>query len=528
MRNEKQEITDKVRPTPTLTIEWWRRFGVLCLQLCLFWAATAELSLAQEGHPFTNSVTFTSLASFSGADGSLPASAVVQGTDGNLYGTTSGSFLYRNGGVFRITTNGTLTSLYNFCSQTNCADGTQPFAGLALGADGNFYGTTASGGAYGYGTVFKISSNGALTTLYSFCAQSGCPDGANPGAALVQGTDRNFYGTTGGGGPFGEGTVFKISLSGVLTTLYSFCAQTNCVDGASPNGLTLGSDGNLYGTTAGGGTNNNSQCVLYPNGCGTVFEITPSGALSTLYSFCSQTNCLDGQFPIAAVVQAPGGNFYGTAYYGGSDSDLCPLGPGYCGTVFEITRAGAFTTLYSFCSQTNNCDGGYAPNALIRGTDGKLYATAEGGTFGYGTLFSLTPKGTLTTLHNFDFYDGWSAGGGLFQATNGTFYGTTSFGGTNSACQLGSGCGTVFSLAAGLRPFVETVPTSGTVGEAVTILGNDLTDATHVRFNHTEAAFQIISATEIEATVPAGATTGFVSVNRHGPRLQSNVQFRVP
>jgi uncharacterized repeat protein (TIGR03803 family) len=194
-------------------------------------------------------------------------------------------------------------------------------------SDGNFYGTTVEGGADGAGTVFRITPSGTLTTLYSFCSQVNCTDGYWPYAGLVQAADGNLYGTTGNGGAFGNyGTVFKITPSGTLTTLYSFCAQNGCADGEEPAArLVQAADGNFYGTTASGGTSQN--CDSYR--CGTVFKITPSGTLTTLHSF----NYADGAYPYAGLVQASGLvqaavlNFYGTTFKGGGD--------GY-GTVFRL------------------------------------------------------------------------------------------------------------------------------------------------------------------------------------------------
>jgi uncharacterized repeat protein (TIGR03803 family) len=191
--------------------------------------------------------TFTLLASFVGAN-DAPYDSLVQGYDGNFYGTTSGgSPSGSSGAVFKITPSGQITTLYPFCSQTNCIDGAAPTGGLVLGADGNFYGTTSSGGAFGGGEVFKITARGVLTVLHSFKGA----DGDTPYAALVQGIDGNFYGTTNTGGTNQYGTVFKITPSGTVTTLYNFCSQTNCADGAQPlySGILFGINGDLYGTT---------------------------------------------------------------------------------------------------------------------------------------------------------------------------------------------------------------------------------------------------------------------------------------
>lgn len=209
----------------------------------------------------------------------------------------------------------TLTTLHTFTG----ADGSDPLATLIQASDGNLYGTTDTGGANFYGTVFKISLSGTLTTLYNFCSQSGCADGGYPHAGLIQATDGNFYGEAGAGGTRGDGTVFKITPSGTLTTLHSFSGP----DGALPDGgLLQASDGNFYGTTAAGGTNT----CLFGYSCGTVFKITPSGTLTTLHTFDGS----DGSSPWAGLVRASDGNFYGTTYVGGANND---------GTVFRLELA---------------------------------------------------------------------------------------------------------------------------------------------------------------------------------------------
>src|ERR1019366_9366686 len=224
----------------------------------------------------------------------------------------------------------TFTTLHSF----DGTDGYLPAAGLVQATNGDFYSTTTSGGTNGIGTVFKITPSGTLTTLYSFCNVD-CTDGYFPAAGLVQATNGDFYGITTYGGAndnceyggvtVGCGTVFKITPSGTLTTLYSFCAQSGCTDGESPaNGLVHATNGNFYGTTAGGGTS------PFLPGAGTVFKITPGGTLTTLYNFCSQSGgvCTDGIDPLAALVQATNGDFYGTTYYDGAAGD---------GTVFRLS-----------------------------------------------------------------------------------------------------------------------------------------------------------------------------------------------
>lgn len=475
----------------------------------LFCVVTSIASFAQ---------TFTSLASFDETDGKAPyLGTLVQGTDGNLYGTTEYGGAHNSGTVFRVSTSGTLTSVYSFCSQSKCADGGGPFGGLVLGKDGNLYGVTTQSGAHSYGTVFKITSAGALTTLYSFCSQSNCADGAGSYAALLQGTDGNFYGTTGGFGSNNLGTVFKITPSGKLTTLHTFVGS----DGSTPAGvLVQASDGSIYGTTPYGGAT--VACGGFFLGCGTVFKITTTGTLTVLHSFSGGVN---GFRPQAGLALGADGNLYGTTLEGGS-SKSCSFG---CGTVFKITTSGKLTTLHSF----DSADGSYVTAPLVLGTDNNFYGTASAGgttstacSLGCGTAFKITTAGTLTTLHDFDSTDGYSPSAGLSQSTNGTFYGTTPSGGTSHACE-GGACGTVFSLAEGLGAFAESIPASGKAGASVIVLGNDLTGATAVKFNGTAATFKVVSDTEITTTVPSGATTGKITVTTPTQTLSTSVSFRV-
>jgi len=383
---------------------------------------------------------------------------------------------------------------------------------LVQATNGNFYGTTYSGGAFGYGTVFEMTPSGKVTALYSFCSQSNCADGEYPIAGLIQAGDGNFYGTTQQGGacwiPTGCGTVFRISPTGTLTTLYRFCSQSGgeCTDGQWPSGgLIQARNKNLYGTTSSGGS----------HGSGTVFAISPSGAVTTLYSFCALSGCADGKIPETGLVQDSSGSFYGTTYAGGVYDD---------GTVFRITPTGVVTTLYSFCVQSG-CSDGALPSGLIQATDDNFYGTTyAGGTVRYGTVFQITPSGTLTTVYNFCMYSGCKDGAnprlGLTQATNGTLYGTTPIGGFFHE-------GEVFSVSMGLGPFVAAQPASGSVGAAVKILGTDLTGATSVLFNGTAAVFRVVSSSLITTTVPASATTGFVTVTTPAGTLTSNQQFSV-
>jgi uncharacterized repeat protein (TIGR03803 family) len=292
------------------------------------------------------------------------------------------------GVVFKLTPSGKLTTLYNFCPDQDCPDGAYPEAALVQATNGDLYGTTETAGGNLDGTVFKITPSGTLTELYSF----DYGDGAGPVAALVQDTNGDLYGTTAGGGQGqdGNGTVFKITPSGTLTTFYNFCWNYGCLDGSNPKAaLVQATNGDLYGTTTYGGAN---SCLLNGRnyGCGTVFKITPSGTLTTLYSFCSQSNCTDGKYPLyAGLVQATDGNLYGTTSVGGANTTECEGGG--CGTIFKITPTGTLTTVYSFCSLTACADGDEPDAALVQDTNGDLYGTTEnGGASGFGTVFSLS------------------------------------------------------------------------------------------------------------------------------------------
>jgi uncharacterized repeat protein (TIGR03803 family) len=432
--------------------------------------------------------TITTLVNFNGANGASPLFApLVQGIDGNLYGTAQLGGAHRKGTVFKLTPTGTLTTLYSFCAQSKCADGAIPYAGLVLGTDGNFYGTTESGGARGDGSIFKITPRGALTTLHSFNIN----DGANPYAALIQATDGNFYGTAESGGTNLLGTVFRITSQGALSTLHSF----DSTDGSSPeSALIRAADGNFYGTTYNGGS---------ADSYGTVFTMTPGGTLTTLHVF----NETEGKGIVAGLVQAGDGNFYGTGGQGGAN--------GY-GAVFMVTPTGALTTLHSF-----NATDGATPSALVLATDGNFYGTTiSGGANIDGTVFEITPQGVFTSLHSFSGNDGADSFAALLQATDGKFYGTTSAGGSKNL-------GTIFRLDVGLKPFVKTVPTAGVAGARVRILGTSLAGATSVSFNGAAAVFTVVSSSEIITTVPAGATTGAVQVATPAGTLSSNVVFQV-
>ncbi len=453
---------------------------------------------------FAQAQTVTTLVKFNGSNGWQPFGPVVQATDGNFYGTTAfGGNGYGN--VYQVTPSGKVTSIYSFCSETNCADGQTPETPPILGSDGNLYGVTLAGGSSGNGVFYRMTLAGRITVLHSFCSSSGCTDGANP-SGVMQASDGNFYGSA-SGGTQGVGMIFKISPSGNLTTTYTFCSQANCADGAYVGFPPIqGIDGNFYGVTDGGGTESG----------GVLYELTASGTYKVLYNFCLTGSCPGGSIP-NTIVQDSKGNFFGTTLSGGSF---------IAGTAFEFTSAGTYKVLHNF-----SASGVGQAQALTLASDGNLYGMTGGGSpldggDGVGSIFEITPAGRFTSLYTFcncgNPTNGYNPEGALFQGTDGNFYETTIFGGTS-----GQNYGTVFKLSKGLSPLVETVPVAGKVGKKIIILGNGLKGSTSVTFSGKAAAFTVVSDTEITATVPSGATTGTVSVVTQTGTLKSNPQFVV-
>ena len=500
---------------------------MVCM-IAIFFAATALAGQAQ---------TFTTLHSFNVSDGYSPYyGTLAQGTDGNLYGTTTFGGVNGDAGadgtVFRITPQGNLTTLYNFCAQTNngvCVDGQSPEAGVIQAANGKFYGTTSYGGNLsgvggciwaGCGTVFEITPGGNLTTVYDFCSQTNCADGATPLAAgLVQASNGGIYGATplyaDTNGAVNGGTIFSVTPAGAQSTLFNFCYKAPCPVGITPNTMVQAPNGALYGTTQGGGA--------YKTG--TFFVIAPNGKFATLHSF----NGTSEGGGVNAPILASDGNFYGTTSGGGANGR---------GTVYRTTPAGVVTTLYSFCPQSGCWDGQFPTAPLVQGSDGNFYGVASGGDSAYcnigadgcGVIFEITPAGQFTKLYDIcsqkDCTDGADPHAGLTQVTDGSFYGTTTYGGSfNATCP--NGCGVVFRLSTGLGTFVKSNPSFSKVGSRINILGNGLKGATSVTFNGTSATFQVISGTYIKAEVPSGATTGTIQVTTPGGTLNSNVAFQV-
>ncbi len=375
--------------------------------------------------------TLTSLASFGGTStsGTHPVAPLVQDENGKFYGTTMSGGAHGDGTIFEITTEGVVTTVYSFGSKAN--DGSGPASGLIIGSNGNLYGTTRGGGANNQGTIFQLTPSGILTTLHAFTGK----DGALP-TNLIQASDGDFYGATSLGGAHDLGAVFRMTPAGLLTTLFSF----NGIDGSLPTApLVQGPDGNFYGATDGGGPGFTGQ---YYTGAGTLFRITPSGSLTTLYTF----NGTDGAAPDQGLVVGKDGDFYGTASSGGNG--YTPItgglyGTGY-GVVFKLTKDGALTSLHRF----SGTDGDNPVSSLLPGDDGNFYGTTYlGGTDGDGTVYEITPTGVFTSLYSFSRSNGYLPSAPLVQSSDGDFYGTTASGGTANKNILEAGTVFKFSVA---------------------------------------------------------------------------------
>jgi uncharacterized repeat protein (TIGR03803 family) len=434
----------------------------------------------------------------------------AQGTDGELYSTIQTNGTYNAGTVYKISTEGVYTAVYNFCAEGgDClVTGGYPRGGVTLGTDGNLYGTTADGGTEDVGTVFEVTDAGTLTTLWDFTAgltSQHLNDEGYPIYPPVEATNGDFYGVDDGvyGGTYG--VFYKMTPKGKLTA-YPF----DYTDGYEPNLPTQGADGNFYGTTQfGGGTCN----------CGVVYKATTGGKITPLHVFTGYVSATDydGNRPIGVLVQDNDGYLWGTTYQGGEYNE---------GTIFKIATTGKdYELVYSFQFAEPQLLGQLPVAGLTLGTDGNLYGvTAYGGTNNYGATFQVTPAGDVTFLYSFCSVAGCADGivpeTPLIQHTNGKFYGTAS---GNSLC-----CGTFFSFDMGLPPFTRMLSTEGKVGATVDFLGQGFTSTTSVSFNGTLAtSFKIISDTLLSVKIPVGALTGLVKIITSSGTLLSNQNFKV-
>ena len=423
---------------------YWRQVrGALALA-GLVWVAAAVCA------PTAQAQTYTPLHRFQGStkDGENPEAALAMDTLGNFYGTVVNGPLCSPtpcinslGMVFELTPSGTETILHRFTgAPSGCGtaghlacDGANPYGGLFRNPANTFYGTTSAGGVSDMGAVFVLATAGEKL-LHSFTGPPG--DGAFPYAGVVEDSTGNLYGTTSAGGASNSGAVFKIAASGTETLLYSF---TGGADGGFPYGsLVRSSSGNLYGTASTGGITTGN---CFPGGCGVVFMVTPAGVEHVLYRF---TGSPDGASPYSALVPDTEGNFYGTTYNGGTGA--CSSG---CGVVFELSKAGVETVLYSF--QVYPTDGAFPYAGLARDSTGNLYGTTTyGGTSDNGAVFELETAGTEIVLYSFaGTTDGAIPRANVVLDSAGNLYGTTYYGGLGGvACggEPADTCGVVFKL----------------------------------------------------------------------------------
>jgi uncharacterized repeat protein (TIGR03803 family) len=461
----------------------------------------AAAAVAQVAPPATMAQqTYTVVYSFThGADGAGPVASLIQATDGKFYGTTSGGGSQLAGTVFTITPAGTHTVLHSF---GNPGDAKDPKAALVQATDGNFYGTTQDGPDSGFGAVFKMTPAGGVTILHAF---TGGVDGGHPLAPLIQASDGNFYGTTLDGG-LGYGTVFMMTPSGVVIVLHAFTGGT---DGGYPYAaLIQATDGNFYGTTRTGGAPGGTPC----SACGTVFRMTLFGTLTVLHTFTGT----DGALPLTALIQATDGNFYGTTYQSGSFNG---------GTVFKMTPAGTVTVLHQFAGVGGGTDGANPWAALIQATDGNFYGTTVHGgggncSGGCGTVFQMTPAGTVTVLHAFtDGTDGGYPNASLLQATDGNLYGTTVSGGI---VNLDAGVVFALTMSAGApvitaQPASQTIASGHTARLSVVASGSGLSYQWYVGTTGTTTS-PIAGATASTYTTPA-----LTSTTRYWVRVSNSV-----
>jgi len=456
---------------------------------------------------------------FEFADGIAPTSAVLQVPDGNFYGTVPSGGYPAWGTVYRLDSLGEFTILHNFQHW----DGAYPSGSLILGEDNDFYGLAAQGGTAGFGTLFRMTSAGSVTTLHNF---AGGADGDSPTAALTRASDGYLYGTT-------WNTIFKSDSTGNVTTLHVFDGS----DGSGPFfGLLQALDGNFYGLSFGGGT----------MGWGTFFRLSPSGEFASVFSFHGN----DGAQPFAGLIQAVDGNLYGTTLEGG---DGC-ASPGSCGTIFRTTYSGLVTVVHGF----NSLDGRWPLAALVQASDGRIYGTAsEGGPFGgMGVVFRLSnaqiavnevspgagygEAGAALTVLGAGFAPGARVTIGSLDATDVTVLDPTFLylrmpvlppGTYDVTVTAPEGASATHSAAyvvntAGLT-ITNFIPTAGPIGVGVNISGAGFTGVSSVKFNGKAASFRVLSPTQLRANVSTGTTSGKITVTTTAGTATSATDFIV-
>jgi len=428
------------------------------------------------GAATTDAQTYTDLHDFTPTEMSTnyPSPDIMaQGRDGNLY--FGGA--YGCGSIFKMTPSGTVTVVYDFNADGG-ANGCDPGGGLTLGTDGNFYGVTYSGGSHSYGTIYKVTPAGVLTVLHHF---DGTQNQYYSWAPPVQGKNGTFYGIT------GYGAAYSITSSAKYKLL------NPDIGGTVQDPLTFASDGNLYGVISG-----------FPFSYGYLFRLSPNGAVKILYSF----DFTHGSFPRGALVQGTDGLLYGASANGGAY--------GY-GTIFKMTLTGSFTVLHDI---TGTVDSGECAGP-VAASDGKIYSALYGGGAQYlGTLYQITKTGAYSTLYSFDNTHGANPYATPMQHTNGIIYGVAAVGGASNR-------GVAYSLNNSLPRFVALMTITGAAGQTLQILGTGLTGTTSVKFGSGSASFNVVSDSYMTATVPANGTSDYVTVVTPSGTLTSNKQYKI-
>lgn len=535
-------------------------------------ALACALLIAMMSAPL-RSQTYQDLYDFdcnTGACNPFDSGQLTQGADGNLYGTTTDDNTNNFGTIFMVTPSGTHMQLFQF----NGSNGARPVAGLTLASDGNFYGTTSAGGK-GYGTVFRFTPPSTLTVLHVF----NFTDGSNPESAPVQAKDGNLYGATypgttyritlpagtfkqlphntpgftidplllasdgnlygttfnGGPGGSGPGTVFQMTTAGAIKVIHNF-TDTGSDGGFPDSPLTQGADGNLYGTTAEGGTNNSGE----------IFKLTLAGSFTMLHSFDVYTGSFgvnnDGGGPVAGLLFASDGNLYGANSLGGAFGN---------GTLFRATTGGAFTKLYDFGT---GLESGPQPLAtLMEHTNGIYYGAADGSAnSGSGNIYSLIPQGSIQILKVAG--PVWVKPGDPVEilGNNLNEISTIAFAGVQAQFQPGSDTyfvaqvpflavdglitATYLSgeqiesqMAMRILPVITNLdPLSGPVATNVTISGGGFVGAKKVTFGGVKTtSFTVLTPSKIQAKVPTGAKTGKVVVITPNGTATSKKKFTV-
>jgi uncharacterized repeat protein (TIGR03803 family) len=467
---------------------WWACSFLIVLSLII--AASAQSSKANL------SVLFSFPCDQSGTcpDGYFPLS-LIEGIDGNFYGVAAGggNGMNAQGTVFKITPGGQISVIYSFAEKP---DGSLPFGAspetVIQGTDGFLYGTTLVDGAFGFGTIFKLTTSGAITDLHDFCGTQSCADGAYP-SFLTQALDGDFYGSTGPSGAPAD-ILYRMTPTGTFKVLHTFDTKGHA-DGGGTFGFTQAPDGNFYGATVAGSQNTPFNSV---------FQFIPgSGAYKILHGFDWPNIAQSG------LVLASNGELFGLQ----TNSIL-----------YEISTKGAYSEIGALSSTQ------YADGHILQASDGNLWGDFVGGDCGdQGMVFAATTAGSVLQNLTFNCNTDGEQPERMFQAADGKFYGVTSGSGVATINSITNG--TIWSIDAGLPPptpnVVNFLPTKGAVGTKVLLQGAHFVGTTAITFDGVSATFSLLAPNYMSVTVPSGAKTGKIAVTNAGGTTTSTKPFKV-